>query len=82
MLLQGWQDVIPYEVLLSLHVVQLGCIDDYSIFLWNDDDVLPASSISTERIMAATPHLVAITLHPITILERLPALVHLVCPDL
>ena len=57
--------MLPYEVKLTLQVLDIGSDGYHGILVWNDDDILSSGSVCTEATRTATPHLIAIALHPV-----------------
>ena len=66
--------MLPDQVDFSLHVIYMSCGYDNCVLLRNHDDVLAVCSVCPEGIVAAAPHLVAITLKPVTPLGKLSKL--------
>ena len=63
--LQNGKDVVPDKVQLTLQVLYVRGDCDDSILLRHDDDVLATGTVSTEAAWTASPHLVAVALHPV-----------------
>src|SRR5258706_6944627 len=69
----GWQffvfksrvNILPDQVKLGLHVRGFGSDGHHGIEFRPDENILAEGTVSTVRIMAAPPHLVAISLQPI-----------------
>ena len=57
--------MIPDKVDLFLHVSDLGCGHYHCILLGNYYDVLAVGTVGSEGVVAAAPHLVAVTLEPV-----------------
>ena len=57
--------MLPNEVQLALKVLNVGGDGNNSILVGYDDDILTACAIGTETAGTATPHLVAVALHPV-----------------
>src|SRR5258706_7260448 len=68
----GWQffvfksrvNILPDQVKLGLHVRGFGSDGHHGIEFRPDENILAEGTVSTVRIMAAPPHLVAISLQP------------------
>ena len=57
--------MFPDEVEFALHIREICSDSDDGFFIRNDDDKLSGGSVSSKGVMAASPHLVAISLKPI-----------------
>jgi hypothetical protein len=57
---------IPYQVDFILHVSGFTGDGDHDILVGHHNDILAKSAVSTVSIVTATPHLITITLQPVT----------------
>ena len=63
--LQCRKDVLPDEIYLSLHILDVGGGDNHSVLVRYDDDVLTIGAIRSESVVTASPHLIAISPQPV-----------------
>ena len=64
--LQHGEDIIPNQIEFTLQIPDIRSNGNNGILIGNHDDILSSGSISTETARSATPHLIAIALHPVT----------------
>ena len=58
--------MIPNQIELTLKILNIRGNGYDGVLIGNHNNILASGSISTEAARTATPHLIAITLHPVT----------------
>ena len=64
--------MIPHLVDLSPHVLGIRSRDNHDVLVGYDYDVLAVCSVCAECIVTASPHLIAVTLHPVLLYRVFP----------
>ena len=68
-ILEGGEEVFPYEVELALEIAVVGGHDDNRLLFGEDDAELSGSAVTSVSTVAALPELVAVALVPVRVFE-------------